>query len=101
VGKLLPDVFCSVLFALSFCPARRIFSSSDKPSTAFVEAKTDFFSKLRRFKFFNMLYLSSISVVLFPMNVTSPFNPSAVLQPISIKTTEIKTVDKNILLIIF
>jgi hypothetical protein len=35
------------------------------------------------------------------MNVISPFSPSAVLQPISIKTKEIKTIDKNILLIIF
>jgi hypothetical protein len=35
------------------------------------------------------------------MNIASPFSPSVVLQPIRIKTTEIKMVNNNILLIIF
>jgi hypothetical protein len=66
-----------------------------------VEAMRDFLIKFRLFKFFDMIYLSSISVVLLPMNVISPFTPSAVWQPINMKTTKIKIIDRNILLIIF
>ena len=46
------------------------------------------------------IYLSNISVVLSPMNVTSSFNPSAVWQPISENITIIKTASSSILLAI-
>jgi hypothetical protein len=78
VGNLLPEVLRSALFAFAVCLPRSIFSSRDMPRPAPVEAMTDFFMKLRRSKFSDMIYLSNISVVLSPMNTASPFIPSTV-----------------------